>query len=398
MGMIILKFFLFVFLFEFSFLEPSLSSESPIFGNIANLSQPVYISVTTIGQRLAKGRLYRTLRSIIMGKVVPNHLYVFLSREPYLLDRGVNPEGEHKTAIARIESLKEYYNNLTIVYTRNIGPHRKLIPLLKRKWKEDCVIITIDDDQIYESDFASSLLTNYVLSGRDAIIANQVRRIGFCIDPHEKFNFSPYMVSKTRLFVREKKIGSWPIIKDIREMLVLPIGFGGILYRPRFFHRVVFDKVLMNLTRSADDLHFRLSTIINGIEVIATCPTNLINGPRCTTYSNSMRHTDNEIARPMINDHKVRNLRQVRNENSLATIFNSIQGDGNTLSWMQGAEFLLNEKHIDVWNISVKFLNKERPECDRTNPPYIKDTWNRRSCGLYKCLGHTHWGTEAQSE
>jgi hypothetical protein len=42
---------------------------------------------------------------------------------------------------------------VSIVFTENIGPHRKLLPLLSRKWNEDCVIMTTDDDLGYINDF-----------------------------------------------------------------------------------------------------------------------------------------------------------------------------------------------------------------------------------------------------
>ena len=44
-------------------------------------------------------------------------------------------------------------------------------------------------------------------------------------------------------------------------MLLLPTGTGGVLYRPRFFHSVIFDRNLVNITRTGDDLMFRLATI-----------------------------------------------------------------------------------------------------------------------------------------
>ena len=33
-----------------------------------------------------------------------------------------------------------------VFWGNDIGPYGKLLPLLKKKWKEDCLIITLDDD------------------------------------------------------------------------------------------------------------------------------------------------------------------------------------------------------------------------------------------------------------
>jgi hypothetical protein len=46
---------------------------------------------------------------------------------------------------------------------------------------------------------------------------------------------------------------------------------GGVLYRPRFFHPIVFDRKLINLTQANDDLTFRLSALIKGISVVTAC-------------------------------------------------------------------------------------------------------------------------------
>ena len=58
----------------------------------------------------------------------------------------------------------------------------------------------------------------------------------------------------------------------VHEMLLLPTGVGGVLYRPRFFNRsVAFSRELFALTLRADDLTFRLATLANGISVYTAC-------------------------------------------------------------------------------------------------------------------------------
>ena len=39
--------------------------------------------------------------------------------------------------------------------------YRKLLPLLKDKWNEDCIIITIDDDTIYDTNLIENLVNDY---------------------------------------------------------------------------------------------------------------------------------------------------------------------------------------------------------------------------------------------
>jgi len=40
------------------------------------------------------------------------------------------------------------------------------------------------------------------------------------------------------------------------EMLLLSTGTGGILYKPSYFHEIVFDRKLWEFTQTADDILF----------------------------------------------------------------------------------------------------------------------------------------------
>ena len=55
----------------------------------------------------------------------------------------------NKNLIKIVNSNKELFE---IVWVENTGSFRKLLPLLKRKWDEDCLIITIDDDHYYRNE------------------------------------------------------------------------------------------------------------------------------------------------------------------------------------------------------------------------------------------------------
>ena len=58
----------------------------------------------------------------------------------------------------------------------------------------------------------------------------------------------------------------------INEMLLLPTGVGGVLYRPHFFNTtILFDRAVWSLTPKADDLTFRLATLANAVSVYSAC-------------------------------------------------------------------------------------------------------------------------------
>jgi len=99
---------------------------------------PVYVSMTSIGKR--SGGCIKMIISLLKGTVVPTHIYLFLSSDHYLIDSGLKPEdlSPDLKLLAKTNSDK-----FSIVFTGNIGPHRKLLPLLAEKWTEDCIIITV---------------------------------------------------------------------------------------------------------------------------------------------------------------------------------------------------------------------------------------------------------------
>lgn len=222
--------------------------------------QPVYVSLTTIHSRIYG--IASTIESVIDGAYLPDHIYIFVSKTPYLLDEGVTVE-QILTKAGHLKQLVADYPYLSIIFTENIGPHRKLLPLLSQKWKEDCVIVTIDDHEIYARSTLSSLVDYYNITGRDSVVAIRSRRMGICSDA-PPWHISPYNSQTGR--------GIWPEAAPVRrEMLTLPTGTGGVLYRPQFFHPIIFDRHFLNLTRTADDLMFRLATMAKGVTVVTAC-------------------------------------------------------------------------------------------------------------------------------
>jgi hypothetical protein len=103
--------------------------------------QKLYVSVAVISSRI--GSIATVIRSILNGLLIPTHIYLFVSKEPYMLDKGIHPSA----VPLELQYLAASTSILSIVYTENIGPHRKLLPMLRRFWKDDCVIVTFDDDK-----------------------------------------------------------------------------------------------------------------------------------------------------------------------------------------------------------------------------------------------------------
>ena len=332
--------------------------------------QAVYVSLTSIS-----GRLYGiipTIQSIFAGTVTPTRLFVFLSSEPFLLDQGIS-----ETAIRNHEIM-----NLTrifpisIILTDNIGPHRKLLPLLARKWEEDCVIVTVDDHELYAPRMLESLLRFYSASNRTAVVALRSRRMGVCSTLPWKL--APY----TR-----KRRGLWPEASPgRREMLTLPTGTGGVLYRPQFFHPAVFSHLLRNATITGDDLLFRLATFMQGVEVVTACILNEKEHSRCShellkqvSPRRRLRNNDADKSSLALRDDRRRGKlrgrprkgRSVlsgggpddRKEVSLASRFNA--GGGNNLMWSRAVRLLLEMDLLDFHGELQRIAPVERRDCLR---------------------------------
>ena len=114
---------------------------------------PVYISVTSTFKN--QDILEQTLQSIMKQTRLPDKIFVYLSEDAYLLDSGFKDRKITNLNLLKTLSLNSIIN---VKWVKNIGSYRKLLPLLKEKWREDCFIITIDDDTIYDSHLIENLI------------------------------------------------------------------------------------------------------------------------------------------------------------------------------------------------------------------------------------------------
>jgi hypothetical protein len=175
---------------------------------------PVYVSITTISSRVDEVAL--SIKGVLRGTVRPNRLYLMISQEEYLLDKGIN-----RTALPQnlVDLKLAYPDQLHIVYVHNYGPHRKLLPILAKFWQKDVLLVTMDDDNgrsTRRSDTLGNLLRYYRASKRDSAVALRVRKIGICDSVgHPLMSYRKYWGGAT---------------PNRNEFLLLPMGTGGILY------------------------------------------------------------------------------------------------------------------------------------------------------------------------
>ena len=204
---------------------------------------PVYISLTSIYN--TQDYLFNTLQTVLTQSRKPDKIFLYLSEEPYILDDGFKHKEITHTVLVEL-----LHNNslIDVRWVKNIGSFRKLLPLLKEKWEEDCFIITIDDDTLYHEDLIFNLLNDY--NKYKCVIG--YRGVTPPVENIQHFDFS----RKGRL----KELTLHNFVS----------GKGGVLYKPQFFHNtgnLIFnDELYLKICSKQDDIWFYIVRILNRVE------------------------------------------------------------------------------------------------------------------------------------
>lgn len=213
---------------------------------------PVYVSLTSIKQN--ENILLKTLESIIKQTLVPTKIFIYLSTEPYLLDNGFSD----KIICHELNIFLEKYDFIKLRWTPNIGPYRKLIPLIYEKWDEDCLIVTLDDDTVYTPNLLADMINHWYRT--NCVVGSRI----IPLTP-------PNKILEGLLY--SKRLSS----TSAQSLYNFHTGKGGVVYHPRYFSRVgrhfFCDSGIFNKYCSTnDDIWFNLIRIACGIEC-AYCDT-----------------------------------------------------------------------------------------------------------------------------
>ncbi len=173
---------------------------------------------------------------------VPSLKDLNLSEEPFILDRGFVEK--NITYLPLLNFLNNNQKLIQVNWIKNIGSYRKLIPVLEEKWNEDCFIITIDDDTIYDKYLIENLINDF----------NQYKCvIGYTLNMNVLQDFN---------YLNRKE-------KDNLYKYNILTGKGGILYKPQFFHKtkdLIFNQnIFLEVCPKHDDIWFYILRIMNGV-------------------------------------------------------------------------------------------------------------------------------------
>ena len=216
------------------------------------VSTPVFIGLTSIRGR--EGALMRTLDSLLAQQLPadgrPVELHLFLSQEPYLLDRGF--EGLPGFLQRRIWSSHLGPGlRLRVHWPANLGPYRKLLPLLELLTPEqqrlDPLLITADDDTLYPSDWLRRLVAAQERWG--CVVVFRGRQM--VLEQGEVVPYRDWRVNDERLLQP--------------SLLTVPTGKDGIAYRlSQLDWRVRDVERALVIAGHADDLWFKTHTLLTG--------------------------------------------------------------------------------------------------------------------------------------
>ena len=228
----------------------------------------VYISLTTISERVSE--IHETILSILAQTYDIDLIYLYISKDPFLLDKGI------LSIPPNIKMLQVVDNRFIIEYVENQGSYRKLLPILKRYWNEDCIIITLDDDKIYEPDMVSKMVTKYIDTGEKFIIANRafVKLNGIFSNLCQSYFNVPKKTCKYILKLTKNNASSLSYNLsdnyDFIKLITFYEGNDGVLYSPKFFTPLIFEwDVITRIAKSHDDFWFKMNSLINGYGVIS---------------------------------------------------------------------------------------------------------------------------------
>jgi len=270
---------------------PLVVPATPQSARIAEVGGNLTVCLTTIDSRLP--HLHRVIESLHHQEVPPKEIRLYISRESYLLDKGISPDDPHLKELQKLPLLK-------VKWVDNTGPYRKIVPFLQEHFSHhvatDELFVTVDDDTLYPPEFLRVLLETY--QKHDCVVAFRGRAMAL-----EAAEIASYP--------------SWGIGLDYPSMSNLPTGKDGVLYSTRFFTRdfVRLDDAIA-LAPTADDLWIKWQCGLNGVPAIVLNPiacTSDYKGFPVVDYSkeyrgNSLYSSYNATSAQGKNDDSVRKL------------------------------------------------------------------------------------------
>lgn len=191
----------------------------------------IIVSLTTYGRRIHS--VYLTIESLMEQSMKANRIILWL-----------DTSFESQKLPQTIEILKQ--RGLEVAFCKDIRSYKKLVPTLC-KYPDD-VIITADDDLIYDVNMLENLILAY-LENPNYIYCNRAHKMLLNANRKlESYNDWIYECKDTEV-----------------SSLVFPTGGGGALYPPHSLDdEVLNESVFLDICQYADDVWFKAMALKKG--------------------------------------------------------------------------------------------------------------------------------------
>ncbi len=198
----------------------------------------IVLSLTSFPKRFAT--LHICLKSLLDQTVKADKIIVWLG-----------PDVQESDITEEMRSLEQYGVEYVFV-PLDLKPHKKYYYAMQKY--SDAVIITVDDDVVYEADTVETLMETHRKYPR-AVCARRVHYITM-----EDQQILPY--NEWKLECRDVKTPSFRLI---------PTGVGGVLYPPHLLYQDIFDiEKIQALCLNADDIWLKWMELLADVPVVWT--------------------------------------------------------------------------------------------------------------------------------
>lgn len=193
------------------------------------------VSFTTIPGRIE--HIQKTIDSILEQSRKPDRICLAIPNQCRRQKRRDYVIPEYLTKLDSLVILRE---------EQDTGPSMKLLPALRYVQDSDAVIVTVDDDHVYQEQFLETL-------------AGYSEKYPECALGFNGWNVDP-LINENRYEFIDKSLQA-PVHADVLE------GYRGVLYRKRFFTDEVFDyRGYPNIAYRVDDVWLSAHLARNGVE------------------------------------------------------------------------------------------------------------------------------------
>jgi len=262
----------------------------------------ISINITTTSSRT--GLCSATVWSLINQKKNPDKIILWLSKEPYLSDDGIQ---EIPSWVHELNKLKDI---IEVKFVKNTGPYRKIMNALTDADPDD-ILIYADDDVIYGELWLETLLNAFHKNEGKVAIAARVR------------------LTKKNILGRMQSYSRYDICLEnkVLEKNYIITGVGGcVLTKGMITDSLLKNKEYISIAPKTDDVW--ISKIIELSKTkIETCPAAIL-------HVQEIQHNNNALSTQNTYQNKKNHitLKLLSRTNKLLMSYLGLQNTNNDLS------------------------------------------------------------------